>query len=134
MDPKIVGCTRKARGGPGETGGEREGVRGLPRPPLGRPKGARDIGKTGFGSHHSQNVLFYVGYTTFFRNHKIAPGGVLGAFLAKFRSPGGGLGLPGGCATFSGGALGTHLGEPINSCGGPGGLKESIFFSGRPLI
>ena len=75
MDQKIVECSRKARGDQGETGGGREGVLGLPRPPLGRPKGVGDIDLLGFGSHHSQNVLFYVGYTTFFRNHKIAPGG-----------------------------------------------------------
>ena len=134
MDQKIVECSRKARGDQGETGGGREGVLGLPRHPLGRPKGAEHIGFLGFGSHYSEHVLFYVGYATFFKNHKIAPGGVLGTFLAKFRSPGGSLGPPGGCATFSGGPSGPIWGNPL-TLGGPGGAQGSYFlFAGRPFV
>ena len=57
MDQKIVECSRKARGDQGETGGGHEGVLGLPRSPLGRPKGAGDIDFFGFGSRYLQNVF-----------------------------------------------------------------------------
>ena len=83
MDQKIVGCTRKARGDQGETGGGREGVLGLPRPPLGRPKWVGDIYFLGFGIHYHQNVCYHIGNTVFLKNNKIDPGGGPGCVLRE---------------------------------------------------
>ena len=70
----------------------------------------------------------------FSKNARALPGGVLGAFFAKIRGPGGARAPPGVCAPFSGGALGTHSGEPVNSGGVLGGPKGAIFFSGRQFV
>ena len=115
-------------------GGAHEGVLGLPRLPLGRPKWVITIGKTGFGIHYPQNVLFYICYTTFFKNRQIAPGG--GSWVRFSRNLGapGGLGPPRGVRDIFWGSLGTHLGEPVNSGGARGDPREPLFFQGAHLF
>ena len=65
----------------------------------------------------------------FSKNAKALPGGVLGAFFAKFRSPGRAPGPPGGFLMFSVGVPGPLLGSVPKSRGGPGKPREPLFGS-----
>ena len=87
-----------------------------------------DIEYLGFGGRYSPNVLFYIGYRTFFKNCKIAPGGGLGVFFVEFRSPGGGPAPPRGVRVIFWGGGRTHLEDPVNSGGSPRVAKGATFF------